>query len=202
MTLTPASLRLDLKCGNGAISEGEKCTKGPATKVRPKTPNAISRDEAERTDKKCGNSGIPEKAKCTKGAGSAAAPQKPGPASAGLIAKHKKHGGYSPSFFKSLNKAERAEFKALNEYAGSKKGRRERELKAIGGIAKRVAKIAAVGAVGGYGTAKALQALNRAGKGKSKQNPRQASYVEEKLKQMRKKGMSSKADTWAVGFRS
>jgi hypothetical protein len=35
--------RLDLKCGNGAISEGEKCTKGPATKVRPKTPNAISR---------------------------------------------------------------------------------------------------------------------------------------------------------------
>lgn len=148
----------------------------------------FSRDEAERTDKKCGNSGIPEKAKCTKGAGSAAAPQKPGPQSAGFIAKHKKHGGYSPSFFKSLNKAERAEFKALNEYAGSKKGRRERELQAIGGIAKGVAKIAAVGAVGGYGTAKALQAINKVGKGKSKQNPRQASYVEEKLKQMRKKG--------------
>ena len=36
MALTPASLRLDLKCGKGAISEGEKCTKGPATKVEPK----------------------------------------------------------------------------------------------------------------------------------------------------------------------
>ena len=33
MTLTPSSIRLDLKCGKGAISEGEKCTKGPATKV-------------------------------------------------------------------------------------------------------------------------------------------------------------------------
>lgn len=30
MTLTPASVRIDLKCGNGAISEGEKCTKGAA----------------------------------------------------------------------------------------------------------------------------------------------------------------------------
>jgi hypothetical protein len=38
MTLTPASLRLDLKCGKGAISEGEKCTKGNATKVEPKKP--------------------------------------------------------------------------------------------------------------------------------------------------------------------
>lgn len=36
MTLTPTTLRLDLKCGKGAISEGEKCTKGPATKVEPK----------------------------------------------------------------------------------------------------------------------------------------------------------------------
>jgi hypothetical protein len=33
MTLTPATLRLDLKCGRGAISEGEKCTKGLATRV-------------------------------------------------------------------------------------------------------------------------------------------------------------------------
>jgi hypothetical protein len=33
MTLTPATLRLDLKCGRGSISEGEKCTKGPATRV-------------------------------------------------------------------------------------------------------------------------------------------------------------------------
>ena len=33
MALTPASVRLDLKCGNGAISEGEKCTKGPAQKA-------------------------------------------------------------------------------------------------------------------------------------------------------------------------
>lgn len=32
MTLTPASLRLDLKCGKGAISEGEKCNKGLSTR--------------------------------------------------------------------------------------------------------------------------------------------------------------------------
>jgi len=35
MTLTPTTIRLDLKCGNGAISEGEKCTKGNATAVKP-----------------------------------------------------------------------------------------------------------------------------------------------------------------------
>lgn len=29
--LTPSTIRLDLKCGKGAISKGEKCTKGPAT---------------------------------------------------------------------------------------------------------------------------------------------------------------------------
>ena len=34
MELTPASLRLDLKCGKGAISKGEKCTKGPATRAK------------------------------------------------------------------------------------------------------------------------------------------------------------------------
>lgn len=33
MALTPRSLRLDLKCGNGAISEGEKCHVGAAKKV-------------------------------------------------------------------------------------------------------------------------------------------------------------------------
>ena len=38
MTLTPSSLRLDLKCGKGAISEGEKCTKGPATRVQEAKP--------------------------------------------------------------------------------------------------------------------------------------------------------------------
>lgn len=32
-----AQLRTDLKCGNGAISEGEKCTKGPASRVTPRT---------------------------------------------------------------------------------------------------------------------------------------------------------------------
>jgi hypothetical protein len=37
MNLTPASIRADLKCGNGSISEGEKCTKGAAQKVGPKT---------------------------------------------------------------------------------------------------------------------------------------------------------------------
>jgi hypothetical protein len=36
MTLTPTTLRADLKCGNGSISEGEKCTKGAATKRAPR----------------------------------------------------------------------------------------------------------------------------------------------------------------------
>jgi hypothetical protein len=36
MILSPATLRLDLKCGKGAISEGEKCTKGVATKRAPR----------------------------------------------------------------------------------------------------------------------------------------------------------------------
>jgi hypothetical protein len=38
VTLTPSSLRLDLKCGKGAISEGEKCTKGAATRVQEARP--------------------------------------------------------------------------------------------------------------------------------------------------------------------
>ena len=33
--LDTAEARTDLKCGKGAISEGEKCTKGPAQKVQP-----------------------------------------------------------------------------------------------------------------------------------------------------------------------
>ena len=33
MTLTPATVRLDLKCGKGSISPGEKCTKGTAQAV-------------------------------------------------------------------------------------------------------------------------------------------------------------------------
>jgi hypothetical protein len=36
--LDAAEARNDLKCGKGAISEGEKCTKGPASKVKPKKP--------------------------------------------------------------------------------------------------------------------------------------------------------------------
>jgi len=36
MNLTPTTVRLDLKCGKGAISEGEKCTKGPANRVQSK----------------------------------------------------------------------------------------------------------------------------------------------------------------------
>ena len=34
MNLTPSTLRLDLKCGKGAISEGEKCHKGPSTTTK------------------------------------------------------------------------------------------------------------------------------------------------------------------------
>jgi hypothetical protein len=49
--MTPASLRLDLKCGKGAISEGEKCTKGAATKRAP------SAGKTERFLKKAGTIG-------------------------------------------------------------------------------------------------------------------------------------------------
>lgn len=49
--MTPASLRLDLKCGKGAISEGEKCTKGPATKRAPRA------GKTERFLKKAGTIG-------------------------------------------------------------------------------------------------------------------------------------------------
>ena len=38
-----AARRLDLKCGNGAISEGEKCTKGTATKAENKGPSVQQR---------------------------------------------------------------------------------------------------------------------------------------------------------------
>jgi hypothetical protein len=37
MTLTPSTVRLDLKCGNGSISQGEKCTKGTAQGATKKT---------------------------------------------------------------------------------------------------------------------------------------------------------------------
>lgn len=33
MALTPSTLRLDLKCGKGSISKGEKCSKGPASQA-------------------------------------------------------------------------------------------------------------------------------------------------------------------------
>ncbi len=49
--MTPASLRVDLKCGKGAISEGEKCTKGPATKRAPRA------GKTERFLKKAGTIG-------------------------------------------------------------------------------------------------------------------------------------------------
>ena len=39
--LTPTLLRTDLKCGKGAIPEGKKCTKGPATKAKSKSSNAL-----------------------------------------------------------------------------------------------------------------------------------------------------------------
>lgn len=37
MTLTPSAVRSDLKCGKGAISKGEKCTKGSATPAKSST---------------------------------------------------------------------------------------------------------------------------------------------------------------------
>lgn len=61
MTLTPTSVRLDLKCGKGAISPGETCTKGPATKVeapptkRKYTPRAT---KTEKFLKRAGAAGV------------------------------------------------------------------------------------------------------------------------------------------------
>jgi hypothetical protein len=43
MALTPHTLRADLKCGNGSISEGEKCHKGTATKAKKYEPNFADR---------------------------------------------------------------------------------------------------------------------------------------------------------------
>jgi hypothetical protein len=39
--LDTVEARNDLKCGNGSISEGEKCTKGPAQRVQPKKPGRV-----------------------------------------------------------------------------------------------------------------------------------------------------------------
>ena len=43
MTLTPSSVRADLKCGRGSISPGEKCSKGPATKAGAPRGRAVGR---------------------------------------------------------------------------------------------------------------------------------------------------------------
>lgn len=42
MHLTPSTLRLDLKCGKGAISEGEKCHKGQASRIKKSTKGGIN----------------------------------------------------------------------------------------------------------------------------------------------------------------
>lgn len=46
MTLTPSSVRADLKCGAGAIAPGKKCHKGPATKAQSKHKGPIGRLKA------------------------------------------------------------------------------------------------------------------------------------------------------------
>lgn len=46
MTLTPQSIRLDLKCGKGSISTGEKCHKGSATRVSTQATSSISQQRA------------------------------------------------------------------------------------------------------------------------------------------------------------
>jgi hypothetical protein len=43
-----ATERLDLKCGKGSISEGEKCTKGAAQKVQPKKPTKFRNSGAKK----------------------------------------------------------------------------------------------------------------------------------------------------------
>lgn len=46
MALTPSTIRSDLKCGRGSISEGEKCTKGPATPAKTNNNNNTIRNVA------------------------------------------------------------------------------------------------------------------------------------------------------------
>jgi hypothetical protein len=50
MTLTPSTLRLDLKCGKGSISQGEKCHKGATTAV--KTADKATKPALTAADKK------------------------------------------------------------------------------------------------------------------------------------------------------
>lgn len=61
MALTPGSLRSDLKCGGGSISEGETCHKGPATKV--------AGSKGKRRSKPIGKATFAEKALIVGGAG-------------------------------------------------------------------------------------------------------------------------------------
>ena len=51
MALTPASIRFDLKCGKGAISPGEKCSKGAATKVQEAGPTSQGSPTTKKTNK-------------------------------------------------------------------------------------------------------------------------------------------------------
>jgi hypothetical protein len=51
MNLTPSTVRNDLKCGKGAISEGEKCTKGQAQRVQAKRSGRVNRGLRARSNK-------------------------------------------------------------------------------------------------------------------------------------------------------
>jgi hypothetical protein len=51
MTLTPSTVRSDLKCGRGAISEGEKCTKGAAQRVQHKRSGRANKGPRARSNK-------------------------------------------------------------------------------------------------------------------------------------------------------
>lgn len=55
MTLTPRTVRLDLKCGKGSISKGEKCHKGAATQVSTKP--SLTQSNAQRPNKRNNNTG-------------------------------------------------------------------------------------------------------------------------------------------------
>lgn len=42
MTLTPSTIKYDLKCGRGSISQGEKCTKSTTQEAKPNTRRGLT----------------------------------------------------------------------------------------------------------------------------------------------------------------
>lgn len=60
MTLSPSTIRADLKCGRGAIAPGKKCHKGPARRIKPRNgsstgPSKLVRSAQAKLERTAGN---------------------------------------------------------------------------------------------------------------------------------------------------